>query len=177
VQITTLRKIFVIGLLIALGFTQVGYYICMLHSQYELKEKIKHTVLKQLKNEDLTIISLTDNINKIYWEDDDDEKEFSFNGQMYDLVRTDTLNGRILLYCFNDKKEQQLIDLYNAVTKNNSATDKKVKNNSFISLTLFVWESIAPCTLFSFQKINQYNSFITHLPKGVTNSTSPPPRA
>ena len=147
----------------------------MLHSQYELKEKMKHAALQQLKNADLTIISLTDNTNKIYWEDDD-EKEFSFNGQMYDLVRTDTLNGRIILYCFNDEKEQQLIDLYNSITKNNSATDKKGKNNSFISITLFISEPLASEILFSFQKINRYNSFIVHLSTGVLNNTSPPPR-
>jgi hypothetical protein len=148
----------------------------MLHSQYELKEKIKHTVLKQLKNEDLTVISFTDNVNKIYWEDDD-EKEFSYKGQMYDLVRSDTIQGHILLFCFNDEKEQQLIDLYNSITKNNSATDKKIKSNSFISMTLFISESCGSEILFSFQKIKRYHSLTTHLCKGVTNNTSPPPRA
>ena len=43
----------------------------MLHSQYELKEKIKHIVLQLLKNEDLTVISFTANSEKIYWEEDD----------------------------------------------------------------------------------------------------------
>ncbi len=146
----------------------------MLHSQYELKEKTKHAVLQLLKNEDLSVISLTDNIQKIYWENDE-KNEFTFNGEMYDLVKTETVNGHVLLFCFNDKNEQQLIDLCNSITKNNSDTGKKAKNNSFTFITLLISETTVH-TSFPFKTQKQFGYFTSQLTKGVTNNTAPPPR-
>ncbi len=147
----------------------------MIHLQYELKEKTKHAALQLLKDEDLSVISLTDNSQKIYWEDDE-KNEFSFNGEMYDLVKTETVNGQALLFCFNDKNEQQLIDLCNSITKNNSDTGKKAKNNSFPFITLFISET-AFQSYFPSKTQKQFGYFTSHLTKGVTNNTAPPPRA
>jgi hypothetical protein len=172
-----LKKIFVIGLLLVLGYSQIGYYLVMLTVQYELKERMEHEILQKAKNEDLVIISLSDNGDKIYWEDKDEKNEFSFKGQMYDIVKTDTVNGRVLLYCLNDKKEQQLIDRYNSITKNNSAEDKKATKDFDTSITLFIWENIDSEPSFSFKTPRQCYFFDSRLAKGVPNNTVPPPKS
>ena len=160
-----------------LGYNQIGYYFVMLNSQYELKESMMQKVLQKIKNEDLNIISLTDNGDKIYWEAEDEKNEFSFKGEMYDIVRTETVNGNVLLYCINDKMEEQLIDKYNSITKNNSAEDKNAEDNPDTSITLFVFENTRSELSPSFTTLKQYHPFAAQLAKGIANNTTPPPKA
>ena len=58
----------------------------------------------------MEVISLSGN-KEIYWEEKG--KEFMFKGEMYDVVKTKTVNGKVMLYCINDKKEKALVDNYN----------------------------------------------------------------
>ena len=36
------------------------------------------------------------------------KKEFRINGEMYDVLKTKIINNKVLIYCYADKKEQQL---------------------------------------------------------------------
>ena len=42
----------------------------------------------------------------IHWEEK--AKEFSYNGKMYDVVRTEKCDGKLIYYCLSDKDEDQL---------------------------------------------------------------------
>ena len=114
-------------MLVMLAFSQIGYYFIMHHEQQEQKEYIKELLQKNLADEVMTIIDFTANKEKIYWEEEG--KEFFYEGEMYDLVKTKNENEKIFFYCINDTKEKELINNYNTVTKNNSSKDKKAKIN------------------------------------------------
>src|SRR4051812_11440542 len=98
----------------------------MRNSQQEQKELVRHRILNTLKDDEMQVISLTDNKHDISWEEDGNE--FLFHGEMYDVVKTSLINGKTLLYCINDKKEKTLVDNYNSITKHNSADGKKGNN-------------------------------------------------
>lgn len=114
-------------MLVMLAFSQIGYYFVMQQAQQEQKKYIKELLHKNVADELLTIIDFTTKKEKIYWEEEG--KEFFYEGEMYDLVKTKNENEKTFFYCINDKKEKELINNYNAATKNNSSKDKKVKNN------------------------------------------------
>ena len=146
----------------------------MRHFQHEQKEAIKEKIFQNLKDEELQSISLSDNQN-IYWEEDG--KEFLLNGEMYDVVKTKTVNGKVILYCNSDKKEKALIDNYNLITKHNSSSDKKGKNTIDNSFNLFVYHDEKNSDQYFILAANKFHSFISHLTESIDDNISPPPKA
>lgn len=114
-------------MLVMIAFSQIGYYFVIHYAQQERKEFIKELLYKNISDDVLTIIDFTKNKEKIYWEEEG--KEFSFEGGMFDIVKIKNVYGHITFYCINDQKEEELINNYNTTIKNNSSKDKKTKNN------------------------------------------------
>ncbi|MEO7291555.1 MAG: hypothetical protein ABIW34_00530 [Ginsengibacter sp.] len=146
----------------------------MRHFQSSQKDVIKEKILNQLKEEELQIISLTDN-KEIFWEEKGEE--FLFKGEMYDVVKTKTVNGKVMLFCINDKKEKALIDNYNLVTKQNSSNDKKGKNTADNSINLFVYHDENNGEQYAIRDFNKFYSIEPHLASGIDDNISPPPKA
>ena len=169
-----LKKFSLLSIIFILAFSQVGYYFVLRQSQERQKEIIKQTILSQLKDEELDIISLNNNQQKIYWEEDG--KEFLFNGEMYDVVKSKTVNGKILLYCINDKKEKALVDRYNSITKHNSSSDKKSKTIDN-SITLFFQEKENADNVGDKKLIKYFFSYKSPLPQNLMDKNYPPPKA
>lgn len=148
-------KIFLsISIILLLAYSQYGYYIVLHHLQSAEKETIKQKIFAQVSEKELQVVSLTDNKHEIFWEEEG--KEFLFRGDWYDVVKTKCIDGKIILYCINDKKEAQLVAKYNSITKHNTASDKNVKH------------SIDPILLFTYcdehLSVNSsYNSKLFHL--------------
>ena len=143
--------------------------------QYELKEEVQAAIHNRLASKELEIISYTDNQQQIFWEEEG--KEFMINGQMYDVVKTKTVNGNVMLYCINDKKEKELIDNYNLITKHNSSSDKKGKiafDNSF-NLFVDVKENHSGLNFALISKI--FHSFDSRLSENAAEQIFPPPKA
>ena len=161
-------------MMVMLVFSQIGYYFVMHMAQHERKEFIKELLHKNINDDILTVIDFTTNKQKIYWEEEG--KEFFFNGDMYDLIKTKNVQGKIFFYCINDEKEKELINNYNTVTKNNSSTDKKTKNtfeNSFSPYLLINF-----CIFFPLKSLNNKYFFTTiNIETGNTRADLKPPQA
>ena len=169
-----LKKISLILLLAVLVYSQVGYYFVLRYSQEKQKEAVKKEILGTLKLQDLEAVSVNDH-PAILWEEEG--KEFLLNGEMYDVVKSSTVNGKQILYCINDKKEKTLIDRYNTITNNNSSADKKGKNNIGNASNLFFSE-IKKNTQQEFVLLSRpFTSFDTRLTSVEMDTFSPPPRA
>ena len=70
--------------------------------------------------------------NKLVWEEEN--KEFSIEGVLYDVARIKKSDGKTFLYCINDKQEKQLLDgLAKAVNANHG---NKQENNTIKSLLI-----------------------------------------
>lgn len=147
----------------------------MRHSQALHKKSIKKQIRSKLSNAELEAISLTDNYHVIHWLKP--EKEFLFNGEMYDVVRSKIENGKIVLYCINDKEEKALVDNYNLITKHNSSSDKKGKHTVDSPVKLFVKEDENIFNLAFTLLHNSFHSYDSDLPDNITDKISPPPKA
>ena len=78
-------------------------------------------MLNTIPETSLYTIDADTNKNNIEWEEEG--KEFYLHGQLYDVATIKNVNGKILIYCLNDKKEEQLLkDLSKVVTTGNDQT-------------------------------------------------------
>jgi hypothetical protein len=81
-----------------------GFYAILSYERHEIREKVEHKILKSLKKSELICIVADDkNLPKIEWEHL--EKEFRFEGNLYDVVYSENALGVTHYYCLSDKDE------------------------------------------------------------------------
>jgi len=98
-------------ILVLLFFSQIGYQFIYLIQQHELKEQAEAQLLSTINDDQFEQINQDDNFHNIVWEEEG--KEFS-------------LNGKTILYCLYDKKEEQL--LKEMIKKENANADNTPGN-------------------------------------------------
>ena len=100
-----------------------------------------------LPESSLEIIDADINKNNIEWEEEG--KEFYLHGEMYDVARVKKINGKTLIYCLNDKKEEQVLqDLAKAVQ---SGSDQNANGKPGLHLVKF---QLADLNILSTEKIS-----------------------
>ena len=111
--------------------------------------------------------------DKIVWEEEN--KEFSIEGVLYDVARIKKSDGKTFLYCINDKQEKQLLDgLAKAVNANHG---NKQENNTIKSLLvdLVCMNDDEQSTIFSVPFT--YSCFYVDLVSSFEEINIPPPKA
>jgi hypothetical protein len=98
-------------------YGQLGYYISGRISQYQLKLAVKERIWNEAPDSCFEAVVLSGNEKNISWEEKG--KEFSYKGLMYDVAKTKTINGKTILFCVNDKMEDQLLQQINDITRTN----------------------------------------------------------
>lgn len=98
-------------------YSQLGYYINGKITQYQLQQTIKERVWRDAPDSCFKAVVLSGNEKDIRWEEEG--REFSLKGMMYDVVRTKIINGQTILLCVNDTMEDALLQQINDITKNN----------------------------------------------------------
>ncbi len=88
--------------------SQIGYYIIYTIQQYVIKEEVEREFLRGLPDSAFEVIIAEQYKDKLEWEEEG--REFSLNGSMYDVARIKNINGFTYLFCLNDKKEKKLLD-------------------------------------------------------------------
>ena len=111
--------------------------------------------------------------DKIVWEEEN--KEFSIEGVLYDVARIKKSDGKTFLYCINDKQEKQLLDgLAKAVNTNHG---NKQEKNSIKSLLadLVCMNDDEPSIFLSVP--STYSRFNVILVSSFEEINIPPPKA
>lgn len=104
------------------------------------REKIRHELkTKVLRNcfsdQLIAIPSEKDNDSENFiWKH---ESEFCYNGEMYDVVNTESRDGQVVYYCWKDTKENHLNDLLQKLMDASSDDDKKSELQKISSLKYF----------------------------------------
>ena len=58
---------------------------------------------------------------KLNWKD---EKEFELNGNMFDIAKIEIKPNKVIVYCIQDDKEEELISSFEKVNNENNSKDK-----------------------------------------------------
>lgn len=140
------------------------------------KSELKRFLLAQAKEEDLTTISLTDHHEEIFWEEDDEKVEFTFRGELYDLVRIVEKEGKTWLCAVNDKTEMKILDkLHDLYAGSNGLQNNKSVPAFF--MPLFILEPLASLSCHSTFIQQYFIEFSSPIEDHEGTMISPPPQA
>ncbi len=105
---TGIKKYISLFLLSGILFGSSGYYLYFKYLQYNIKHRIKKEIKSGIYQNRLTVFvvpaSETDGIEWVKR-----NEEFKYKECLYDVVKTEVLNGKKYIYCINDSKENELI--------------------------------------------------------------------
>ena len=113
--------------------------------------------------------------SKLRWKD---EKEFEYNGKMYDIASVKETGDNIIIYCVRDKKEETLISNYEKLHRTNSTKDKIASDSQTLLMAFhflatpnesYKLSKTSNSLLFPWGIIDIYNSVHIKFP-------TPPPR-
>ena len=123
-------------------FNTTGYFVFFKIAQIEIKKEIKREIKLHLQSEELTIIRFSNSdINAIHWIEKN--KEFIYQDQMFDIVRSSSNSNETTFYCINDKQEKKIFQnleeqvLKQIESNKNSKSDSSKKNADNIVKTYF----------------------------------------
>ena len=102
--VTIVKTLLPLTLLVILLLKMGGFYAILSYERHEIREKVERKLLNSIeKSELICIVANTENLPKIKWERA--EKEFSFEGNLYDVVYAENALGVTHYYCLSDKDE------------------------------------------------------------------------
>lgn len=171
-----LKKLIVIFLSVCFLLNISGYHIIFYLRQQEIKAEMRAAIRMQTYSEDETdfVFLLNDkqSMKQLAWEGDD---EFSFNGEMYDVIEKKTENGKLVIRSIADKQETALLnkakDHWNQNEKSN-----KVADELFQLLQSLFHPSTTEELVFIKPSLNRISFISLSLPSQVKKIPTPPPR-
>ena len=102
-----MKTLLSLTLLFALLLKMGGFYAILSFEREEIREKVEQKIIKSLSKSELICIVADDyNSSKIEWERP--EKEFRFEGNLYDVVYAENALGITHYYCLSDEDETKL---------------------------------------------------------------------
>lgn len=136
---------------------QLGHYCFDMYKVHEAKEAARLQILKQIPENYLTKIQLSENPG-IRWEEEG--QEFTLNGKMYDVVHIKQEGNEVYLYCFDDDDETGAVQKLATAAKDGvEGCSKDPKQKHFESKTT------TPDWIFEVQELNNNCGFLTDIEK------------
>lgn len=168
-----LKKPIAIFFLLLFSLNYSGHYLIFCIQRWHIRNIAREEVIAGIPDRFLDVI--TDNVN-LNWEEKG--KEFSVNGEFYDVVRIRKSNGKTFLYCLNDKNEAQLLKRFAKTAGSASDTEKgKSNKHSFKSqLTDQNLLSAVQPLAFTYTIIPDYCYYEPALVSNCREIIIPPPR-
>jgi hypothetical protein len=106
------------------------------------------------------------------------EREFSYHGEMYDVVDRKVAGNQIILYCINDREENALNMQYQKMTKDDFGKKPAGKNIQLLKFAASLYVHHAAIFEFSMQprEARHYASENARLADNIPGILKPPPR-
>lgn len=117
------RKLPVIILFSLFLLGQGGYYLAYTWEQERIREEMQGHLLAQLPDASLVQFYEEEAGNNLHW--NEAGKEFTCGGKLYDVARIKKQDGRTIIYCMEDGKEEKLLsELSRKISTENTAGGK-----------------------------------------------------
>lgn len=141
---TALKKAFVILLLLSFFVQITGYHLYFHYRQIDMKRAVRKRMRRKVAPSmtELIVFPL---------ESDDKETmpewigryEFTFRGEMYDVLEKRIEGDKLIIRCLNDKKEKNLIDYYKNLTRKDFGEKSKKRTSLLLKLASHFCTSVA----------------------------------
>jgi hypothetical protein len=166
------KKVFAAFLVCCFLFVVTGHYFVFLLHVSQVKKEMKEELKGGWIGKTTTLIFTEKEFASLAWEE---EQEFRWKGDMFDVISKSRKEGRITIHCIPDKKETELLDAYQ-----NWLKTEKGLTRSFSLLKLFYspfTTSDEPFLCFDGTEIHRvfarYAPFLEHTKRDVPKQ---PPR-
>lgn len=176
-----MKRVYSLILLAILAFNIAGVYIVFKFQQSRIRREIKSQIKSGVSDEELhQFVFSEDELGAMDWVRRN--KEFVYEGKMYDIVYTEKDGGRIHFYCINDEEEEVLFaQLDILVTKQFGEEAKNTASPASKLIKLFnSLVYISPQNTFDLHKPNgpscQNGSLATLYSSPFLSRTYPPPQ-
>ncbi|MEI8201801.1 MAG: hypothetical protein WCH34_02240 [Bacteroidota bacterium] len=105
---TRLNQFIALSLLGVFLFYISGYYVAFGLFRHIIRVEAEQNMIKSLKYQDLQAFSFNQTLNHDFvWTENN--KEFSFKGELFDVVKIISYQGEFQYLCLHDKKESVLM--------------------------------------------------------------------
>lgn len=174
---TSLKKLASILLILVFALGICGYYPVFRILQYRVRQEVKLRIKKKVPEDQLHTIS-PESDNELEWLRPD--KEFRYKGDLYDIVRTETREGKIIYHCINDKEEKALFATLDELVKKemddkSSPQGNTAKNLLKVFFNLYHEVPTSPTAHFQSEPITFQYLFPYTAP--VKDLSTPPPES
>ena len=157
-----------------------GYWLIGRYQHYELKKEMQERIntsasLKEKERFTFTLKNGQPSEASFSWEDED---EFYYNGEMYDVVEKKMANGSLYITCINDSKENILVNQLAEIAKkqNNNSNKPGSSIQLLLSLEFVSPGSAAISSLFILKEL-PVDKYKTSLRQICREIITPPPQA
>lgn len=116
-----LNKILPIILIALISLNTFGFTLVLEYLLYSCKIEFREYAARNLSEEDITVFNLSE-LDKSKLRRFDDE--IKYDGHMYDIVKEETRNNDVYIYCVQDKKEDKLNDIIKEQNSNKKSPNK-----------------------------------------------------
>lgn len=147
-------------------------YLFLKHQARQVRREVKHQIIAGIDKEELTLLSFTQaEKEQLHWKHD---KEFEYQGHMYDIVETEVKGDTIYYWCWWDHKEtklnQQLTKLLNDVLNNHP--DRNRTQNKAVAFYKSLYCSAIPTWYFNIPEYEVRQNDCVYF---LSSITFPPP--
>lgn len=171
-----MRKLLLISLLALLIYNSIGFVISFHHIRHEWRLKVREQLAISYGKNEVTFFTFHKNNTK------SQKHEFEINGQFYDVISREIQGDSVVVKCFSDEKETQLIaQFHDDIQKNISQkTDSQEKTQSLFTDLLkdFIFDNEfhikIPPSVFEVKK-SLFSASITFYPLCFISINAPPP--
>ncbi|HAT63813.1 MAG TPA: hypothetical protein DCS66_04310 [Flavobacteriaceae bacterium] len=159
-----MKKFISLFLLFSLLLPSVGTFIWFKFQQKEIRKEVKKQLIAGVNESELTLLifSVQETQTLLTWKHD---KEFSFEGIMYDIVKQKIENNTYYFWCWKDHKETSLYKkldtlVASALGNDSSQQQKQIQIKLFNQTLIFNTSKTWKPTFFAFSpKSKIYNYF------------------
>ena len=168
-----MRKAVAVFLLVVFLFNLTGLFIVFKIQKSFIRNEVMQLLLSPDFEKDLTVITVTVENKKLFeWEN---EKEFRYNGIMYDIVKEKTnAVGELEFVCFADEDDTKLWSSMTELVKNNNSS-QTIKNLVKLFSSIFLPAAKISVDYFSDTSL-MHHSFSATIPFAENEIPSPPPK-
>lgn len=124
-----MKKFALILILAIFALSQLGFYCFYAYKIYAAKQVAKELFLHQIPEDQLTKISVSPGYV-------DSDEEFILNGQIFDIVKKISQNGKVYLLCIADGDEAKALINLSDLIHSGSANDSNGKEGLKVKISV-----------------------------------------
>ena len=129
-----LKKLTLISFLLLFLISQIGYHLFYTITLHQAREDAQERILVSSPDSFYDKVCLEENSSTITWKEEG--VEFCLNNKMYDVAKIKKENGKTILYCLNDKKEEDVVNEFLNSVKSATENTSNSKHQLVVKLQI-----------------------------------------